>query len=183
MGYAIQKSPEKSRRRTSSSSQKTASGDFFANPNKTRLENRCNPLKTRQGNHPAPTKTALGVHFKNYLDHVYAVSDDDGDIKEHYRYSAFGEVEVYSPTGAKLNGSAIGNTVLWNSRRYDFDTGLYYYNIACSPIQPRGVKFSPPKIKVQNARRQSRCHYKANYGRWLGEIRLKKEEVIICMGL
>ena len=156
MGYAIQPSPETTRRRTSSSSQKTASGDFFANPNKMRPENRCNPLKTRQGNHPAPTKTALGVHFKNYLDHVYAVSDDNGNIDEHYRYSAFGEVEIYAPNGTKLAQSAIGNTVLWNSRRFDQATNLYYYKYR---------------------------HYKADYGRWLSRDPIEELGVIICMGL
>ena len=126
MGYAIQEPVAKSRRRTSSSSEKNASGDFFENPNKKRLGNRCNPLKTSQENQPTPTKIALGVHFKNYLDHVYAVSDDNGNIEEHYRYTAFGEVEIYSPTVSKFAQSAIGGTVLWNSRRYDFDTELYY---------------------------------------------------------
>ena len=121
---------------------------FFAKPNKTRPENRCNPLKTRQGNHPAPTKNALGVHFKNYLDHVYAVSNDTGSIIEHYRFSAFGEVEVYSPTGQKLAVSAIDNDVLWNSRRFDGDTGLYYYMYR---------------------------HYKAELGRWLGRDPIEEE--------
>jgi len=75
-------------------------------------------------------KNKIEWYHKNYLDHVYAVSDDPPrrrNIDEHYRYTAFGEVEVYSPTGAKLNGSAIGNSVMWNSRRYDETTGLHYY--------------------------------------------------------
>ena len=101
---------------------------------------------------------------------------DNGNIEENYRYTAFVEVEIYSPVGVRsLADSAIGNTVLWNIRRYDADTNLYYYNIACSPIQPRGVKFSTPKIKVQNARRQSRCHYKADYGRWLGRDPIEED--------
>ena len=37
---------------------------------------------------------------KNYLDHVYAVSDDSGDILEHYRYTAFGEVTIYDDNGS-----------------------------------------------------------------------------------
>ena len=64
-------------------------------------------------------KNDIQYYHKNYLDHVYAVSDDNGNILEHYRYTAFGEVEIYSPAGANLATSAIDNPVLWNSRRYD----------------------------------------------------------------
>jgi RHS repeat-associated protein len=84
-------------------------------------------------------KNDIEWYHKNYLDHVYAVSDDSGNIDEHYRYTAFGEVEIYSPTGVKLAVSAIDNTVMWNSRRFDQDTNLYYYKWR---------------------------HYKADYGRW-----------------
>ncbi|MDB9742091.1 hypothetical protein OAB00_04505, partial [Akkermansiaceae bacterium] len=73
------------------------------------------------------SKHDLEFYHKNYLDHVYAVTDEDGDIIELYRYTAFGEPEIYTPTGTKLATSAIDNPVLWNSRRYDADTELYYY--------------------------------------------------------
>ena len=72
-------------------------------------------------------KNDIQYYHKNYLEHVYAVSDDNGNILEHYRYTAFGEVEIYSPAGANLATSAIDNPVLWNSRRYDEQTGLHYY--------------------------------------------------------
>jgi len=73
-------------------------------------------------------KDQIQYYHKNYLDHVYAVSDDQGNLLEHYRYTAFGEPEVYSPqTQNKLVESAINNPVLWNSRRYDEQTDLYYY--------------------------------------------------------
>ena len=41
-------------------------------------------------------KNEIQYYHKNYLDHVYAVSDDNGNILEHYRYTAFGEVEILS---------------------------------------------------------------------------------------
>ena len=87
------------------------------------------------------SETALENHHKQYLDHVYAVSNDNGTVTEHYRYSAFGEVEIYNPTGIKLAQSAIDNNVQWNSRRRDPITGLLYYKWR---------------------------HYKSEYGRWLG---------------
>lgn len=122
MGYTIPKSLEKPRRRTTSSSKKTASRDFFELTEKPHPENLCNPLKPRQVKCQTPTKTASGVLY------------------EHYRYTAFGEPEIYTPTGAKLATSAIDNPVLWNSRRYDADSNLYYYKYR---------------------------HYKADIGRWL----------------
>ncbi len=73
------------------------------------------------------SKFEIQWYHKNYLDHVYGVSDDTGALLEFYRYSAFGEPEVYSPTGQQLVSTAIENDVLWNSRRYDISTKLYYY--------------------------------------------------------
>ncbi len=73
------------------------------------------------------SKFEIQWYHKNYLDHVYGVSDDTGALLEFYRYSAFGEPEVYSPTGQQLVRTAIENDVLWNSRRYDTSTKLYYY--------------------------------------------------------
>lgn len=64
---------------------------------------------------------------KNYLDHVMAVSDDNGNRLEHYRYSAFGEPEIYGITGTKLAATAIDNDILWNVRRYEAANGLYMY--------------------------------------------------------
>jgi YD repeat-containing protein len=70
------------------------------------------------------SKYKMEWYHKNYLDHVYAVSDDNGDILEHYRYSAFGIVEFYNPAGTQIASSQINNPVLWNSRRYDESTKL-----------------------------------------------------------
>ena len=81
------------------------------------------------------------MKHKNYLDHVYAVSDDTGDLLELYRYTAFGSVETYTPTGQQIATSAIDNPVRWNSRRYDESTNLHYYKYR---------------------------HYAPKLGRWLG---------------
>ena len=35
------------------------------------------------------SKYKLEWYHKNYLDHVYAVSDDNGNVTEHYRYNSF----------------------------------------------------------------------------------------------
>jgi RHS repeat-associated protein len=72
-------------------------------------------------------KLDIQYYHKNYLDHVMAVSDDNGNVLEHYRYTAFGEPEIYSPTGTKLATTDIDNDILWNVRRYEPATNLYLY--------------------------------------------------------
>ena len=95
---------------------------------------------------PTPPKR---VQYKNYLDHVYAVSDDFGDILEHYRYTAFGEVSIYDENGAQVATTQIDNHILWNTRRRDELTGYYMYKfrhysaelgrwLARDPIRERG---------------------------------------------
>jgi len=72
-------------------------------------------------------KYDIQYFHKNYLDHVMAVSADNGDLLEHYRYTAFGEPEIYAPNGVRLNVTNINNDILWNSRRYESASGLYMY--------------------------------------------------------
>jgi RHS repeat-associated protein len=73
------------------------------------------------------SKFDLEWYHKNYLDHVYAVSDDTGNLDEHYRYTAFGEVTIYNGTGTIKTTSQINNTIMWNTRRLDTVSGYYLY--------------------------------------------------------
>ena len=73
------------------------------------------------------SKFDIQYFHKNYLDHVYAVSDDKGDILEHYRYTAFGEVTIYDENGNVETESQIDNSILWNTRRLDPVSGFYLY--------------------------------------------------------
>jgi RHS repeat-associated protein len=100
--------------------QTTIQNDLQANPSKGAL----NTIFARalEGD-----KQDIQYYHKNYLDHVMAVSDDNGNVLEHYRYTAFGEPEIYAPNGTKLADTAIDNDILWNVRRYEPATGLYMY--------------------------------------------------------
>ncbi|MFD2160623.1 RHS repeat domain-containing protein [Rubritalea tangerina] len=100
------------------STQSTVQNDLWAHPT---------ALNTIIARAVEGSKFKMEWYHKNYLDHVYAVSDDSGDILEHYRYNAFGEVEVYNTSENELATGAIDNKVTWNSRRYDSDTKLHYY--------------------------------------------------------
>ena len=81
--------------------------------NKTRPAHRPRAKQPRRANRPCPPGTASGVSY------------------ERYRYSPFGQIEIYSPTGTYLGNStknsAIGNTRTWNTRILDPDTNLYMY--------------------------------------------------------
>ncbi|MFN4874812.1 MAG: RHS repeat-associated core domain-containing protein [Akkermansiaceae bacterium] len=100
--------------------QDTIQNDLQANPSETAL----NTIFARalEG-----SKFEIQYFHKNYLDHVMAVTNDTGNIIEQYRYTAFGEPEIYSPTGNKIAATAINNDILWNVRRYEPVTGLYMY--------------------------------------------------------
>jgi RHS repeat-associated protein len=73
------------------------------------------------------SKFDLEFYHKNYLDHIYAVSDDSGNLTEHYRYTAFGEVTIYNGSGTIQNSSQINNSILWNTRRLDPVSNYYLY--------------------------------------------------------
>ena len=94
------------------------------------------------------SKFKLQWFHKNYLDHVYAVSDDRGDFLEHYRYTAFGEVTIYDESGNIQQETQIDNDILWNTRRLDSVSGFYLYKYR---------------------------HYSPELGRWLGRDPIEEE--------
>jgi len=61
MELAVAKVRDQSRLEKNTPREKTASGDFFVNANKSRRKNRRQPLKTQQENRPSPSKTVSGV--------------------------------------------------------------------------------------------------------------------------
>ena len=59
-------------------------------------------------------------YYYDGLGSVVALSDVNGDIVEAYTYDAFGNTTV------QIDGST-GNPYRYTARRYDPETGLYYY--------------------------------------------------------
>jgi RHS repeat-associated protein len=112
MGYSTQKFFPEHQPKAALSPQlwheKTASRKFF---DRTKIASKKSPAK--------PTTT------REKSDRTYETATEV--INEHYRYTAFGEPEIYDSSGNKLATSAIKNEILWNSRRYDSTTNLYYY--------------------------------------------------------
>ncbi len=67
----------------------------------------------------ADNNAAYYYHFDG-LGSVVALSDSDGDSCQSYEYSAYGQVAASDP-------SFIANPYMFTGRRFDIETGLYYY--------------------------------------------------------
>ncbi|MCP4567560.1 MAG: hypothetical protein GY841_08275, partial [FCB group bacterium] len=66
------------------------------------------------------------VH-RNAIGSVTAITDANGDILERVTYDVFGMPTFTDGNGAQLMSSVIGNDILFQGRRYDKETNLYYY--------------------------------------------------------
>ena|GEM_PF-2942093 len=90
-----------------------------------------------------PTETWYYYHF-NGLGSVIALSDANGDLVESYSYNVFGSPTIYDGDGEEISASAIGNPYMFTGRRYDEDTGLYYYRLRdYHPVLGRFVQNDP----------------------------------------
>jgi RHS repeat-associated protein len=58
---------------------------------------------------------------------VIAISDVNGSIVESYEYDVFGEPTIRDSGHVPRDTSAFGNRFMFTGRRYDDETGLYYY--------------------------------------------------------
>lgn len=58
---------------------------------------------------------------------VVLLNRASGAVAEYYRYDAFGNVQIYSPTHSLLPDSAVGNPWRFASKRADGETGFVYF--------------------------------------------------------
>ena len=61
------------------------------------------------------------------LGSVTELTDDQGDVVEHYRYSPYGKRKIYDSSWNEISSSSAGNPYYFTGRRFDEETGLYYY--------------------------------------------------------
>ena len=66
-------------------------------------------------------------YHTNSLGTVTHVTNSTGSLVEEYRYDAYGKATIYDGQGQEIAESAIGNPYMFTGRRYDRETGLYYY--------------------------------------------------------
>jgi len=64
--------------------------------------------------------SAVYYYHYNALGSIVALSDSDGDSCQSYEYSAYGQVWAEDP-------NFIANPYMFTGRRFDYETGLYYY--------------------------------------------------------
>jgi RHS repeat-associated protein len=98
-------------------------------------------------------ETRYYYHYDG-LGSVIALSNIDGDIVEAYSYDVYGTPTIYTDAGADGiwrtsddttdDESAIGNPYMFTARRYDAETGLYYYRARMySPTLGRFLQTDP----------------------------------------
>ncbi|OXU14826.1 RHS repeat-associated core domain-containing protein [Sedimentisphaera salicampi] len=82
-------------------------------------------------------------YFAGELGSVAAVySTEPNGIAESYSYDAYGSVSITDPNGQPLDESGIGNPYMFTGRRYDSESGLYYYR----------ARYYNPKLGVFHSR-------------------------------
>ncbi len=73
-----------------------------------------------------------------------ALSDSTGAVAESYRYGDYGQPVVTNGDGATVESSATGNPYLFQGRRWDVESGYYYYrNRYLDPIAGRFTTRDP----------------------------------------
>jgi RHS repeat-associated protein len=94
--------------------------------------------------------TATPYYFHtNAIGSVTAVSDSDGTLVERVSYDTFGmptftDYLTDSQNPTVVNHSVIGNDILFQGRRYDKETNLYYYRARYyDPIMGRFLQTDP----------------------------------------
>ena len=87
--------------------------------------------------------TPYYVHT-NAIGSVTAVTDDSGSLVERVSYDVFGMPTFTDAADQPLTSSSIGNDILFQGRRYDKETNLYYYRARYyDPIMGRFLQTDP----------------------------------------
>jgi RHS repeat-associated protein len=75
---------------------------------------------------------------------IVSLTDIAGITVEEYSYSAFGKPSFMDASGVVLNSSPYGNPLLFSGRRYDPETGFYYFrNRYLNPQEGRFITRDP----------------------------------------
>ena len=75
---------------------------------------------------------------------VTELSDESGNLVERYAYDVYGAPTIFDSTDTELTTSAIDNPYLFTGRRYDPESGNYYYRARIySPTLGRFLQTDP----------------------------------------
>lgn len=75
----------------------------------------------------------------NDMNNVVAISDQFGDVVERYAYTDYGVPSFYDSKGSQITESAVGNPYLYTGRRFDSESGWYYYRMRY--LAPKAGRF------------------------------------------
>ena len=93
------------------------------------------------------TQTDYYVHT-NGIGSVTAITNQNGDLFERVSYDTFGMPTFTNAANQPLSASSIGNDILFQGRRYDKETNLYYYRARYyDPIMGRFLQTDPMGYK------------------------------------
>ena len=82
-------------------------------------------------------------HFDG-LGSIAALSEEDVNIVETYTYDVFGTPAIFDPDGGQISESSVSNPYIFTGRRYDDETGLYYYRARYyAPVIGRFLQTDP----------------------------------------
>ena len=73
------------------------------------------------------SETNTYFYIRSHNNSVVALVDENGDITESYKYTAYGNVRVFNANGNELENSALGNRYTFQGRELDWTTGLYNF--------------------------------------------------------
>lgn len=83
-------------------------------------------------------------YHSNALGSVAAITDAAGMVVERYRYDAYGSPEIMDAAFIPLATSSISNPYLFTGRRWDVETGNYYYRARYyNPVSGRFLQRDP----------------------------------------
>ena len=87
-------------------------------------------------------------HFDG-LGSVVALSNNNGNIIEKYRYNVFGAVTIRDANNSVVSVSSVANPYMFTGREFDTETGNYYYRARYySPSLGRFLQTDPIGYKT-----------------------------------
>lgn len=86
-------------------------------------------LEGRKGIFAQSPTTELERYYysRNQQFSITALTDENGNVVERYRYNAYGNTEILSPTGDDRGQSSVGNVFMYTGRYYHPELELYYF--------------------------------------------------------
>ena len=87
---------------------------------------------------------AVYYYHQDHLNSTVAVTDENGNVVEQYRYDAYGQPSFYDPDGTPRTESALGLRFLFTGREWLASLALYdYRHRAYSPSLGRFLQMDP----------------------------------------